>query len=423
MKQSIVLLILFTLSLYAKKKNMMIMSKGKTIQYELSTVDSIFFKYGYGVNITINGPGTVTPSEVTNILEGENQTFSFIPNSGQSIASVVVNGINKGAIATYTFENFSGDSSLVINFEESPLPYRNISGPITSNETWSKDTLYKVIGNTLIETEATITIEAGTKIDFFDNSYIKIKGGFSAVGTETDSITFTNANLDLLWAGPTTFNEDGSYKAGPRFEYCNIENGSISALEIETFNAYGAYIKNTHLSSLSTRYTIIGTYIKNCIIDRIGGSSSDVNFINGKILNSFLPFVYLNGYAASFTMEKCSVNHLIVDRWSSNISMQYNTIDTMNLKRPSTSITYSPSFHNNNILSTCKITNASDDDLHIDATNNYWGETTTAEMNSKGENANIEAIHDYYDDFNLNKIDYKDWKLSPIEGAIPDWEQ
>lgn len=40
---------------------------------------------------------------------------------------------------------------------------------------------------------------------------------------------------------------------------------------------------------------------------------------------------------------------------------------------------------------------------------NYWGPSTLAEMNTYGENYNIGAIFDYYDNFEKGKIIYKNW--------------
>jgi hypothetical protein len=53
----------------------------------------------------------------------------------------------------------------------------------------------------------------------------------------------------------------------------------------------------------------------------------------------------------------------------------------------------------------------------LNATTNYWGTITTNEMDTKGSNANITSFYDYYDDFNLYKIDYSGWVNSPFENT------
>jgi hypothetical protein len=57
----------------------------------------------------------------------------------------------------------------------------------------------------------------------------------------------------------------------------------------------------------------------------------------------------------------------------------------------------------------------------IEASGNYWGENITAEMNSKGAGANISAFHDYYDDFDLVKINYDGWVAEKIVESGPGW--
>lgn len=64
----------------------------------------------------------------------------------------------------------------------------------------------------------------------------------------------------------------------------------------------------------------------------------------------------------------------------------------------------------------------------IDATGNWWGEKTTAEMAAKGPDANIDALVDGYDvptrtyegypgEYLQDRINYKDWKPSRIPDA------
>lgn len=48
----------------------------------------------------------------------------------------------------------------------------------------------------------------------------------------------------------------------------------------------------------------------------------------------------------------------------------------------------------------------------VDATENYWGAESTAEMDAAGPDANISGIWDYYDDFDLPRVDYSGWARS-----------
>jgi hypothetical protein len=63
----------------------------------------------------------------------------------------------------------------------------------------------------------------------------------------------------------------------------------------------------------------------------------------------------------------------------------------------------------------------SDCDVKVNAKLNYWGPTTTAEMNAKGPGTRIDAIYDFYADFNLVEVDYSNYFGSLIVGAGPNW--
>ncbi len=71
------------------------------------------------ITVTLTGGGTVTPSGNTTVTCGANQTFTFTPNSGSLLASVIVDGVsNPAAVSsgTYTFTNVTTSHTLVVNF-------------------------------------------------------------------------------------------------------------------------------------------------------------------------------------------------------------------------------------------------------------------------------------------------------------------
>lgn len=53
----------------------------------------------------------------------------------------------------------------------------------------------------------------------------------------------------------------------------------------------------------------------------------------------------------------------------------------------------------------------------FDLTGNHWGELNTIELDSKGDGSNMGFINDYYDDFNLSKVLYSDWRGSAVADA------
>ncbi|MCG8697199.1 MAG: DUF1593 domain-containing protein [Bacteroidales bacterium] len=66
-----------------------------------------------------DGDGTITPSGASSVSEGGEITYTITPNNcGSEIVSVLVDGVDQGAISTYTFSNISADHSIVANFTE-----------------------------------------------------------------------------------------------------------------------------------------------------------------------------------------------------------------------------------------------------------------------------------------------------------------
>ncbi|MDO8521208.1 MAG: InlB B-repeat-containing protein [bacterium] len=69
----------------------------------------------YPIDVTVSGPGTIPPGSI-NAPAGSNQTFTITPNTGNSITSVLVDGVNQGVIGSYTFTNVQGPHSISATF-------------------------------------------------------------------------------------------------------------------------------------------------------------------------------------------------------------------------------------------------------------------------------------------------------------------
>ena len=131
------------------------------------------------------------------------------------------------------------------------------------------------------------------------------------------------------------------------------------------------------------------------------------------------------------TIVKNSLNSNAAGIWVENNSAEiiYNTIignargiELNFLRDRSPTIKYNTIFGNNKYspgydILCCDSCSPKVYTLPPDATLNYWGQNTTIEMETKGCNANIQAIYDWYDDFYLGKVNYCNWLLYPDEDA------
>jgi hypothetical protein len=301
---------------------------------------------------------------------------------------------------------------------------RAVSGPRMASETWSPDTLYKVAGNTLFETGTTLTILPGTTVLFPARPtpyYIAIHGGLSAVGTASDSIRFDGpGSVRIKWQGPLAYNPDGSYKAGPRFEYVTFQNGASPYLDES--GGYGFYMKNSRVPLVTAEFSKYarGSYIENCRF----GDFANVMLDNSRILNSYFNVLSLNaGGSSTLSVNRCEIRTLNLGSYSPDsllVRISGNTIGTVNggwsaVKMRGNNILGNPLGSGALLCYQAMGTSA------VNLQDNYWGEAAMAEMIAKGPNQNISVIRDYFDDVAMGKADYSSWKTAPVPDARPDW--
>ena len=97
-------------------------SMGAISSYTFSNVTSnhsisaTFVKKTFTISATAGNGGSITPSGTTSVNSGDSLTYAIIPNTGYEIASVKVDGINKGAISSYTFSNVTSNHSISATF-------------------------------------------------------------------------------------------------------------------------------------------------------------------------------------------------------------------------------------------------------------------------------------------------------------------
>ena len=70
----------------------------------------------YTITASAGTGGTITPSGAVQVAPGANQTFTITPNSGYYISSVVVDSVNQGSLASYTFTNVQANHTITASF-------------------------------------------------------------------------------------------------------------------------------------------------------------------------------------------------------------------------------------------------------------------------------------------------------------------
>jgi len=76
-----------------------------------------FERITHTITATAGANGTITPSGIITINEGESQTFTIKANNNYEIDDVLIDGTSAGAISTYTFSNVTKNHTIEATFK------------------------------------------------------------------------------------------------------------------------------------------------------------------------------------------------------------------------------------------------------------------------------------------------------------------
>jgi predicted CXXCH cytochrome family protein len=132
-----------------------------------------------------NASGTMTPAPTTlNLLAGQSQSFSFTPNTNYRVGNVVVDGVSKGRIGSYTFYDIApGSHSISVSFVPDTFT-------ITANA-------YGQGGGAITETaDSNVIVSAGS-----GTTTIPDGGKVTYTFTPATGFTILNVNVDSVSQG------------------------------------------------------------------------------------------------------------------------------------------------------------------------------------------------------------------------------
>ncbi|WLT30372.1 PKD domain-containing protein [Geothrix sp. PMB-07] len=73
----------------------------------------------YTITASAGANGTISPSGAVSVSAGASRSFTMTPNAGYQVSSVTVDGVNQGALGTYTFSNVVANHSIAAAFATS----------------------------------------------------------------------------------------------------------------------------------------------------------------------------------------------------------------------------------------------------------------------------------------------------------------
>jgi PKD repeat protein len=107
------------------------------------TVNEIVIANTYTISASAGSNGNIFPSGDITVAEGENYTFTMVPDSGYEVYEIMADGQSIGALRAYTFMNVMGDHSLYVSFKK-------ISESTKITPTWEQGGEIKMDGQQVI---------------------------------------------------------------------------------------------------------------------------------------------------------------------------------------------------------------------------------------------------------------------------------
>jgi len=189
------------------------------------TINATFTLDVYTITAAADVNGSITPSGTTTVNDGASQTYTIAPNQGYQVQSVIVDGVSKGAITSYTFANVS--ASHTINAYFTVMTYTiTVSAGTGGSITWPAGVTTFNIG---ASQTYTITPTAGYHL-------VDVQVDGASVGAVT-TYTFTNITANHTIAA--TFGANPSYiitaSAGANGAISPLGNVSVLGGTNQTF--------------------------------------------------------------------------------------------------------------------------------------------------------------------------------------------
>lgn len=207
----------------------------------------------------------------------------------------------------------------------------NVSGFISTNTTWSiAGSPYIVIGNILVTSGYTLTIEPGVIIKFNIDKALQIDGELIAIGTPENRITFTSNQTNPLpgdWAKihfsdtctSAVIDTAGKYVSGSIMKYCDVKYGGglgFGMIHIITSSPYFSHCNISYSStdgifSTKATYFIDSSSVKFCMgsglhFDRYYQNSCSILIQDDSIAYNMGGGIKFNSY---YSFPNCNYNH------------------------------------------------------------------------------------------------------------------
>lgn len=180
------------------------------------------------------------------------------------------------------------------------------------NGTWNlAGSPYNIQGSIQIVNGDSLIIQPGVTVNFQGTYKLLVLGKLIAIGTATDTITFTAANSTTGWRG-IRFDNTPSTNDTSRIMYCKVQYGNATGSYAPDQVGGGIYLMNFSKALISN------STIANCRADNSGGgiycTNSSPIIVNNTISNNSTGMgggIYCDGGSLSITNNTISYNSAV----------------------------------------------------------------------------------------------------------------
>ena len=356
----------------------------------------------------------------------------------------------KAAMPEWNTSQTSADTTQQPRVDRNDLlpPGTIVKGRITGSVEWTPDgNPYVVVGNVQIPPGAVLTIRPGVIVQVNRGKYVQVDGTLRALGSDDEMITFTTNEPGHRWASVFFAKDavpwDEGTGHGSILDHVLLEHGGYGNAEGQSMGRRGDTIIAAQ-SAVKVSHCVVRYSGKDGITTEadsvIHGNIIENNHTRGILILNGQPSIAHNVirnnpdsgiYAGGNSVPSISNNRIISNgqkgeawRYGGGIRLDGSAFVLRN-----EIVTNVPNgiaivgradagriaIHENNLQDNLRyalfLYEWSRD---VGATNNWWGELATDEMNRLGADADIQTIHDQHDDFSLGLVDYSNWAPSPF---------
>ena len=326
-----------------------------------TTVVVTYEEIKYTITATAGEGGSIEPSGEVEVIAGEDKTFTITPNEGWQIADVKVDGVSKGAITTYTFENVQEDHTIEATFSDTTPPtLKSLTAYVGGEERVANEendwTLNWTVGE--IVTEIIAIASEPVRLVEEANAVVTMSGGSIPEGTEYGKIRVdeTDPTKTRLIITPNPGNETAglagtftfTVAAGVVEDAAGNENEAISIiLKVGAPGGKSIYNERTGvcyetiqaaIDGASAGDTIIvaaGTYNETLAIEKsltLQGESKENTTIDGggnsPCIRVKASNVVINGFTINNSGDKAIATAILFDYDCTNCNVENCNIIT-----------------------------------------------------------------------------------------------